>query len=400
MDSTDKLYRSYESRLRATTTQKKRTLFHGIDWDNRLIGLKGARGAGKTTLLLQHIKEELPLDERTLYVSLDHLFFTENKLVDFVENFVAQGGQYLFLDEVHRYPNWSLELKNIYDDYADLNIVFTGSSMMHLHEAKADLSRRAVMYELPGLSFREFLDFSEDLQLPVVHLQDLLDNHQAIARSLTEQFRPLQFFHRYLQYGYYPYFRENVNLYPQKLMETVNTILEVDLPAMRQISYTTIDKIKLLLHIIAESVPFKPNISKLSERVGVTRNTLVEYLQYLEDARIIKKLYTSTHGISRMQKPEKIYLDHPNLHYAMAFENQNTGNIRESFFANQVGHLFSLTYPKSGDFLVDSKYLFEIGGKKKGTAQLQGQDNAFIAADDIEIGRKEKIPLWLFGFLS
>lgn len=378
--------------------QFKRYLASQIDWNSRLIGIKGARGAGKTTLLLQYAKEHLPKGKQTLYISLDDLFFTANTLVDLADTFVKQGGKFLLLDEVHRYSNWSQEIKNIYDDRPDLKMVFTGSSMLHLDRAKGDLSRRAVMYELPGLSFREYLNYTEKCDFGPIAFGDLITSHTSIAMEITGQLRPLEHFSDYLHYGYYPYFMESPKLYLQKLAETISLALSIDLPSSQDISYASIEKIRLLLHVVAQSVPFKPNISKLSERIGISRNSLIHFLRYLEDLRIIKSLYADTKGIGILQKPEKIYLHHPNLQYALAREHSNIGTIRESFFINQAEVVAPLHYTKAGDFFMDG-HIFEIGGGKKTLKQVKHLENAFVAADDIEIGHAYKIPLWLFGFL-
>ncbi len=376
----------------------RRYLLQKIDWKNRLIGIKGARGAGKTTLLLQHAREQLPQDHQTLYVSLDDLYFTENKLVDLADQFVKQGGRFLLLDEVHRYSNWSQEIKNIYDDQQELSIIFTGSSIIHIDRARADLSRRAVMHELFGLSFREYLNVILQENFMPVTMDELLSEHTLLARTIAEKIRPLAHFKKYLRQGYYPYFLENEEAYLFKLSETISLALNTDLPAIHDISYASIQKIRILLHIIAASVPFKPNISKLSDRTGVTRNTLINFLKYLEDMRVTRGLYTSTKGISLLQKPEKLFLHHPNLHYALADRDSDTGNIRESFFVNQTGAVLPVTYAEEGDFVV-GKRIFEIGGRDKTGRQVKHLENAYIAADDIEIGHQHKIPLWLFGFL-
>lgn len=394
----EELFEKYYKKIDRIPTGFQRYLLQQIDWTNRMIGIKGARGVGKTTLLLQYIRLHLPSDHQTLYVSLDDLYFTENSLVDLVDKFVKQGGRFLLLDEVHRYHNWSQELKNIYDDQPDLHIIFTGSSIIHLNKAKGDLSRRAVMYELLGLSFREYLDFVTKEKFEIISWDNLFRQHVEFARSIVKKLHPLEHFNNYLQYGYYPYFIENKNVYSLKLAETISLALSADLPAIYDISYASIEKIRLLLHIIAESVPFKPNITKLSERTGVSRNTLVTFLKYLEDMRVIRNLYTSTKGIGLLQKPEKIYLHHPNLHYALSGNNSDVGNMRESFFANQVSVLKSVSYAEEGDFKVDS-FVFEVGGKDKTLRQVKHLENAYIAADNIEIGYQHKIPLWLFGFL-
>lgn len=394
----EKLFQKSYQKLHRVPIEFKRYLAEKINWNSRLIGIKGARGAGKTTLLLQYAKEHLPQDNQTLYASLDDLYFTENTLVDFAEQFAIQGGKYLLLDEVHRYQNWSQELKNIYDDQPDLQIIFTGSSLIHLNQARGDLSRRAVMYELAGLSFREYLNFTQETALDSINFEQLLENHTKTALEITKIIRPLAHFSDFLKFGYYPYFKEEPQLYHQKLSETISLAMSIDLPSSHDISFSSVEKIRLLLHIISESVPFKPNISKLSERIGISRNSLILFIRYLEDIRVVKCLYTDTKGIGALQKPEKIYMHHPNLQFALATEKPNIGNVRESFFINQLGVLGPIKYTSEGDFAFKN-YVFEIGGRGKTNKQIQHLDNSYVVADEIEIGHMHKIPLWLFGFL-
>jgi uncharacterized protein len=394
------LFEKFLQKINRVQLNFERYLPLKIDWSSRLIGIKGSRGAGKTTLLLQYAKKHLPLDSnKTLYVSLDDLYFTDNKLAVFVSDFVKQGGEFLLLDEVHRYPNWAPEIKNIYDDYPDLKIIFTGSSLIHIHKAKGDLSRRAVMYELLGLSFREFLNLTLKTDFKVNSIEKVLENHVKIAREVNEQVKPLEQFKKYLSYGYYPYFLESQGVYHQKLLETIEISLSTDLPSVYEVTYGSIEKMRQLLYILAESVPFTPNISKISERMGVSRNTLLHSLYYLEELRVVKKLFSSVGGISMLQKPEKLYLHHPNYFYTLSAENNDSGSIRESFFINQVNAVAPVRFSKTGDFVVKD-YVFEIGGKKKDNKQIKAAEHAaFIAADGLEIGYKNKIPLWMFGFL-
>jgi predicted AAA+ superfamily ATPase len=365
-----------------------------------MIGITGGRGCGKTTLILQYIRKYFTLDESVLYISLDDIFFASHNLVDLVADFIRKGGKYLFLDEVHRYKNWAIEIKNIYDDYSNVKIVFTGSSMLDLHHAKADLSRRAVMYELRGLSLREFILFDQGLKLPTYSMEDILKNHVQICIEINKSAKPVKLFYDYLRIGYFPYFLENRSTYLQKLASTIDVVLESDIPGIMDIPMSSVDKIRLLLSIISEGVPFQPNIQKLSEKTGITRNTIIHYLHLLTEARIIMQLHAGTKGISRMQKPEKIYLYHPNHMYALTTANTEKGNMRETFFLNQVSGKHTVTFPSSGDFLVDGKWLFEIGGRTKGKSQLLNHPYGYIAADDLEYGSGNKIPLWLFGFLS
>lgn len=365
---------------------------------DRLIGIKGARGTGKSTLLLQFAKRYLTGRKR-LYVSLDDIIFSDITIPELADNFVKLGGEYLLLDEVHHYRNWPQEIKNIYDRYPDLKMIFTGSSMLHLSKGSSTLSRRAVIYNLPGLSFREYLVFTRGITFSAVTIEEILTNHIELAKRIWKQLKPLEAFSEYLLNGYYPYFIENPNTYDFRLRESVMKVLESDLPYVTNMDYSNMDKIKQLLYIISQSVPFKPNIEKLSERLHIGKNTLKLYIRYLNDASIINTLYSSKKGITLLTKPEKIYLHHPNLMYCLSSEQADKGNIRESFFVNQVQYIYTIQYPEQGDFLVNNKWLFEIGGKNKGKKQIRDHTNAWLALDGIETGFGNTIPLWLFGFL-
>lgn len=377
----------------------ERSLVNKIDWNDRLIGILGARGTGKTTILLQQLKKTYGVSNEALYASLDDIYFTENSLIEMAETFRNQGGRILFLDEVHKYPTWAREVKNLYDLYKDLRIVFTGSSILDLLNQNVDLSRRAVQYELPGLSYREYLQFTGIYNIESIQLNDILDKHVQIASDISQSFRPLQYFPDYLKLGYYPFFAENPNTYPIRLEQMVKMVIENDLQFLEGFDSHNTRKIYQLLYILAANVPFKPNITKLSEKIGIHRNTLTQYIHYLEKARLINALSAAGKSTSILQKPDKIFLENPNLHNALS-ENADKGSLREGFFLNQVrntGHNISL--PTSGDFLVDDLYTFEIGGKNKTTQQISEVENAFIVADDIEAGIKNKMPLWLYGFL-
>lgn len=392
------LVEKFRKKLMHLPMQFQRSLMEDITWEARLIGIKGARGAGKTTLLLQRIKSHHSDLRGVLYVSMDDLWFAEHRLVELADRFVKQGGRYLFLDEVHKYPDWSREIKNIYDDYPELHIVFTGSSLLQILNARADLSRRAVTYELQGLSFREYLHFAEGIAFPVYSLDDLLNRHEEIAAEVVQRIKPLAYFGNYLAAGYYPFFKEVPDLYLQRLSEVINLILEVELPQLRRVDIAWTPKLKQLLLIIAESAPFKPNISALSTKIGINRETLLTYLYYLAESGLTRQLYRDGKGVSRLQKPDKIYLENTNLAYAIRPSQPDTGTLRETFFANQLAYQHTLSYPKSGDFLVDQQYLFEVGGPIKSGQQIAGT-SGFLAIDQIEIGYQNRIPLWLFGFL-
>jgi predicted AAA+ superfamily ATPase len=375
-------------------------LWHEINWGNRLIAITGARGVGKTTLLLQYIKDIFKTDiENILYVSLDNLYFSKTTLSDFADEFVKRGGKYLFLDEVHKYPNWSLEIKNIYDNYPELFIVFTGSSALDILKGKGDLSRRVVTYKMNGLSFREFLTFKYRLIFPVYSLKDIIENATEICNAINTTIKPIKYFEEYLKTGYYPYFIEGEDDYYQRIEQTINQIIETDLPTIENIDFTAIHNIRKLLVVIAEVVPFKPNILKLSKQIGINRDTFVKYLHWLARADLLLLLETDTHGTSKLNKPEKVFLNNPNLIYTLTQSVTNTGSLRETFFYNQLKVKHKVLYSNIGDFLVDNKFIFEIGGKNKTNRQIPGIDNAYIAADNIEYAYKNTLPIWLFGFL-
>lgn len=389
-----------QEQLLVNIFSKERYLLTKINWSNRLIGIKGARGTGKTTLLLQRIKLKLPKEAEPLYASLDNLYFLENTLVSLVKEFVLQGGTHLFLDEVHKYPNWSRELKLIYDQFPKLKTVFTSSSMLEIYKGESDLSRRAVTYHLKELSFREFLFFDIGLDLPILELQDLLNNHKDIAREQTAAIgKPIREFENYLKYGAYPYFLENKDSYLQKLIQTINIILETDLNVVENMPYEDSRKIKKLLVAIAQSAPFTPNITKLSERLGMSRGFLLNAIKLLNRADLVIELFKPTKGIGALTKPEKLYLNNTNLLYALGKQNTEVGTLRETFFANQVKNNYDIHLAEKGDFLVDRKFTFEIGGKGKTSKQIKGIENSFVVRDDMEVGSLNIIPLYLFGFL-
>jgi len=396
----EKLFDKFIQKLQLVSTDFTRSIINEINWKTRLIGIKGARGIGKTTLLLQYIKlnhsNEL---EKTLYISLDSIWFSNNSLVDLVESFIKKGGKYLFLDEVHKYPNWSQEIKNIYDDYTDLQIVFTGSSLLEILNARADLSRRAIIYTMQGLSFREYIAIEKGINLPIINLDEILNNHINISQQIVKEIKPFVHFDSYLKMGYYPFYKEEKELFNQRLNEVVNMILEIELPLLRNLEIAYIHRIKQLLVILTESVPFTPNITKISSKIGINRATLLTYLHYLEEAELTINLNNESGGLSKLQKPTKLYLNNPNLMYILQNDKVNIGTLREIFFANQLKYKHTLSLPKFGDFLIDNKYIIEIGGKDKSFKQIEGIENAYVAADDIEFGFGNKIPLWLFGFL-
>lgn len=396
----EKLIQQFQSRLKSVDLTFKRYLWNEIDWKNRLIAITGARGVGKTTLLLQYIRETFKTNiDNVLYVSLDNLYFSKTTLSNFADDFVKRDGKYLFLDEVHKYPNWSVEIKNIYDTYPELSVVFTGSSALDILKGKADLSRRIVMYKMNGLSFREFLEFKYRFVFPIYSLQELTENAIEISNVVNSTIKPIKNFEEYLKNGYYPYFIEDEKNYYQRIEQTINLIIETDLLTIEHIDFTAVQNLRKLLMVIAEIVPFKPNIVKLSAQIGINRDTLVKYLHWLARADLLLLLETDTYGISKLNKPEKIYLNNPNLVYALTESVPNIGTLRETFFYNQLKVKHRVRYTDKGDFLIDNSFVFEIGGKNKTNKQIAGIKNAFIAADNIEYAYKNTLPVWMFGFL-
>jgi len=386
----DKLVELYRGLIDQTETTYLR-YFHGkVDWNNRLTAIIGARGTGKTTLMLQHIRLHLNLND-TLYVNADDFYFAENKLFDLASTFYKNGGKHLYIDEIHKYPQWSKEVKMMYDYFSDLHIVFTGSSILDIYKGSDDLSRRALTYKMPGMSFREYLEMSEGVRLPSYSLEDILHNKVQIP----DTDHPLPLFREYLQKGYYPFYKEPG--YQERLRNIINLTLETDIPVYANMNVATVKKIKQLLYIISQSVPFKPNLSKIAQLIDVHRNQVAEYLFYLEKAGLIAQLRSNTKGIRLLGKVEKIYLDNPNLIASIAEGTPNIGTIRETFFLNQMGvnhHVFSSDV---ADFTIDN-YTFEVGGKNKSKKQIEGINNAYIIKDDIEYGYLNTIPLWAFGF--
>ena len=396
----EKLFQYSASRINSVDTSFKRYLWDKINWNNKLIVITGARGVGKTTLLLQYIREKLnDAPDQVIYVNMDDLYFSRNSLVDFADDFVKKGGKHLFLDEVHKYKNWSQEIKNIYDYFPDLQIVATGSSALDIYKGNADLSRRAVLYKMHGLSFREFIELKYDYHFPVFKLDDLLTDTPKKIPVILEKIKPLKPFEEYLQFGYYPFFREGEAEFQDRLKKTVNHLIDSDLPSVENINFNSVHSLRKLISVLADIVPYQPNIVKLSQMIGISRETLMRYLYLLEKADLLILLQAGTRGIGKMNKPEKIYLNNPNLINSLTFTRPSMGTLRETFFLNQLQVSHSVNWSDKSDFLVDDKYTFEIGGKNKTRKQIAGITDAFVAADNIEYAQQNKIPLWLFGFL-
>lgn len=392
------LFEFQENILRNIKNDFRRYLHGQINWDQRMIAIKGPRGAGKTTLMLQYLKYDLGVPETALYVTADHTWFYSHTLLETANDWYKQGGKILIIDEVHKYKNWSVELKNIYDGLPDLKIIFSASSALDIYRGEADLSRRVVSYMLAGLSFREYLQFTYNVNFDPVTIDDIYTNHRNLSRTVSEKLRPLPAFRKYTELGYLPIFIEGEDSYLLKLNQIINTIVDTDLAYIAAYNSGTANKVKKLLGVIAESVPFKPNIAALSRKLDISRDSIYQYIYQLKDARLLNTLSSEGKGVSTLQKPDKIFLENTNLAYALKGK-PDIGNIRETFVFNQLYNAGLDVYsPKAGDFVFDG-YTLEIGGKNKTTAQVKHLDNYLIISDDIETGAGNKAPIWLFGFL-
>ncbi len=376
----------------------RRYLYNQIAWSDRLIMIKGARGVGKTTMMRQRCKEN---GEKGVYASLDQLFFNDHTIIELADYHYKHGGTYLYLDEVHLYPrpNWEQELKNIYDSYPRLHIVFTGSSLLHLNSKLADLSRRVAVYDLRGLSFREYLNFTGNYKLEALSLSEILSNHRMLATKISSDIYVIKEFEKYLRKGYYPFFMECSEItYSQRVERLVRSVIDIDIPAVASIEYETQLKLKKLLVVLAEQVPFVPNITNLSRDIEVTRNQLMKFFTFLNEGAVLRTLMDPTTQPKRASKPEKILFDTPSVMQALGIINK-TGTVRESFAASMLSSAGQLYAAKEGDFLLDRIYLFEVGGKNKGYSQIADKPNSYVIADNIETGVGNKIPIWMLGFL-
>lgn len=396
----EKMIERFRKKIAATDLRFVRSLESKINWDARLVCIRGSRGTGKTTLMLQHIKKAFAGDlGKVVYVSLDNLYFADNSLIDFVDSFVKRGGEYLFLDEVHKYPDWSRVIKNIYDDYPELHVVFTGSSLLEILNARSDLSRRALVYNLQGLSFREYLKLVADADFPILTLDEILSDNEKLSAEIVSKVKPFMYFDGYLKNGYYPYFLEGIDDYYSRLNETVNMVLEIELPLLRKIDVSYLVKIKKLLTAIGKSAPFIPNVSELSSHIQISRQTLLQYLQYLEESKLIYQVFKESRGLGTLEKPDKIFLENTNLMFLLGKTETNIGNVRETFAFNQLSYNHEVLFSEQSDFFIDKKYTFEVGGKNKKRKQIKDVPDSYILADDIEFGTERRIPLWLLGFL-
>ncbi len=399
MVTLDYLYQISNRKISAISLDYKRPLYHKINWDNRLIGIKGPKGVGKSTLILQHIKESFPDRSKVLYVSLDNIWFTTNELTDLVEYHYTHGGSHIFLDEVHRYKGWQQVMKNIYDDYPDLHIVYTGSSILKVRTADGDLSRRLRSYDINGLSFREYLAFEGVKDYRILTLEEILSDHISLASDITAGVKILPYFEKYLKTGYYPFYKEEGDGYLSRVQEVVIHTIDLDIPAIEDVAYDTLQKLKKLMVILANQVPFIPKMNEFYQEMHTSREQCLKLLNILELSKLISMLKTPAKALKHISAPDKLYLDNTNMMHALS-PNAPTGTIRETFFMNQLSQSHGVSLPSKGDFKVNGKYLFEIGGRKKSFEQIKDETDSFLAIDSIETGNGNKIPLWLFGFLN
>ena len=378
----------------------KRYFFNTVDFSSQMIAVVGSRGVGKTTFLLQYLKElkvKYP-EHKSLYFSYDYPTNVDIKLYELAEEFAKVGGEFLLLDEIHKYKNFALDLKAIYDFFPEMKVVFTGSCATSIYNSQADLSRRAVLYHMNGLSYREFLELTLDKKLPAFSLEEICADSVSIVDTLSNEFVPLEYFSEYLKYGYYPFYFSDKDNYLKQLTAVVNLTIDVDLVMLGYIKPNFANKLKKLLNVICYSKPFELNITKVSANIGVSRNTLYAYLEHLTKGDLLTVVADNKKGLTALSKPEKLYLNNTNLSYALCDEPE-IGTIREGFFANQINESHTITTSKQGDFIVDGKYVFEIGGEKKGFKQIKDLEHSFVVQDTDTTEDKNKIPLWLFGFL-
>ena len=394
----EKLFK-FQNRLKKNQNiEYKRYLYNEINFDDKMIAIFGARGIGKTTLLFQYLKELEDKKIKALYISMDYPFLSGVDLIDLVEEFVEDGGEYLLLDEIHRYKDFSAYLKTIYDLFS-IKVIFTGSSATSILNSKSDLSRRVTLYSLNGFSFREYLEIKNKTTLNNYSFENLITNHLEIANGITNENRDiLNDFNNYLKIGYYPFYFDKQTSYYQNLLNTINLTIDLDLTSLGLIEQKYTYKLKKLLEVVCESKPFEVNYTKIATTAEISRAKLYDYIEFLNDGQMLLLVNEHTKGIKKINKPAKIYLNNTNLLFAYC-ESDEIGTIRETFFANQVSLKYKLNIAKEGDFLVESKYTLEIGGKNKTFKQIKDIDNSFVVSDDIEVGFGNKIPLWIFGFL-
>lgn len=401
----DTLFERHFEYLAEVPTSFERRLMNEIDWDSRLVIIRGPKGVGKSTLMQQYILKHYEVDDRhALYCSADTAYFSNHTLLETAASFVKLGGEVLFIDEIHKYEGWSKEVKEINDLYKKLRLVLSGSSLIQLNDGQADLSRRADVYDMPGLSFREYIWFRTGNLVEPVSLEQLMESPTSLCVKVRNVCHPLEFFNDYLKSGYYPFSFEKLKTYRKLIENVVNYIIENDLVRYRTVNPGNTRKILSLIQVVSSMVPYLVDISKLSRTTSIDRNTLLKYLKYLDEAKIIRNLYTELDTISDLQKPDKILLDNTNILFTYAGNVPESGTVRETFFCNQLasaGHRVEYGGIKTGDFRIDNNLVIEVGGAGKDFSQISDEDihNAALAVDDLEMAVGRKIPLWCFGFL-
>ena len=399
----EKLFALHDSYMSQVPMEFTRSLMDHINWNSRLIGIKGPKGVGKSTLMKQYVRKNFKDGDRhVLYCSADVGYFVEHSLVDTATRFVQSGGTHLLIDEIHKYDNWSRELKEIYDMFSNLHVVVSGSSLIQFNDGQADLSRRLIGYEMPGLSFREYLWFETGIKIEPVTLDQLLEDSAGFCLGVIQKIRPLEHFGNYLKAGYYPFYFEEKGVYQQKVQAVVNYIIESELTAYRNLEVGNTRKVKALLQVLSQIVPYQVDIAKISRNIGIQRPTTLKYMKNLEEAKLIRRLFTNLLTTSDLQKPDKILLDNPNLIYTLSSVRPEIGTVRESYFCSQLagaGHKVEYGGLKTGDFKIDGNQVIEVGGPDKGFSQVKDEKEGYVAADGIESAVFRKIPLWAFGFL-
>jgi hypothetical protein len=372
----------------------RRELLDEIDWDQRIIGIKGFRGVGKTTFLIDIVKEKYLNDKSCLYVNLNNFYFTRRKIISFADEFYKTGGKTLLLDQIHKYPDWASELKSCYLNFPELKIIFSASPVLRVLDGNNELKDIAKIYHLEGLSFREYLNYQTSLNFRRYTLQEILSSHMTIAQEIIQEVKPLAYFNDYLKDGFYPYFLDNKGFYSETLLKHINLALEIDVTYLNQIDLQYLAKLRKLLQIIASQAPFSPNVSKISADVQTSRATIMNYLRYMKNARIINMLF-SNGNVDEIKKPDLVYLHNTNLMYVIDPGNISNKILRQTFFYNQLGYQHQIKSSGKADFKVNDLYHFNVGGKYT----LPAEEGYFAAADMIEVGDGNTIPLWLFGFL-
>lgn len=397
----DVLISQFKRRMTGISLALVRECIHEVAWDEKLSAIIGPRGVGKTTLMLQYIKQHYAdnLGE-VLYATTESLYFVQNTLIDLAERFVTNGGKHLFLDEIHRYPDWSREIKLIYDTYPELKVTISGSSLLQILNSEADLSRRCIWYNMQGLSFREFLQFYKGIDLPVFSLDNIIQKPDEVCHDVNALCHPVPLFHEYLQVGYFPYYLEGEERYYERVANVVDYVIGTELPMVCKVETVNVRKLQMLLNVVAGLVPYELDISKMALMLQASRNTVITYLRYLSMSKVINLLYSDLQSLKKVQKPDKMYLENPNMLYALCLEKTNIGTARETFVVNQLGYQHRIEYgKKNGDFKIDGKYVFEVGGATKTFDQVAGLPDSYILADDIEWPVGNKLPLWLAGLL-